>query len=643
MPRLLAFVLLTIPLLALAQVEPGAIQPVLAKELQSPDAAAQPLLDYLMAKVPPLRVPAKPELWTAEAARLRKQVLDNVIFHGWPAAWRDAPAKFEDLGVFYSARGYRMRKLRYEVVPGFRSVAILYEPTKAEPKAPGIVNVNGHVGELGKAVEYKQKRCINQALHGIYALNLEWINQGELAAPHNEHTFAAHMDLTGTTGVGLFYLAMRKGLDYLASHPNVDPKRLGVTGLSGGGWQTVTLGGLDERVRVAIPVAGYSPMVSRLERFMDIGDNEQQASDLFQYADFTHLTAMRAPQPTLLIYNAQDSCCFIGPMVKPELYDKVLPVYSLFANPSGNFAWHENLDPADHNYQLDNREAAYRFIARHFGLPAWEHETPVGAEVKSYDELKVGLGPDQLTMLGLARKLASSIQRPGGAPEARRALLAEIVRYKPVSLLHGWAASNSKAKGVETRTYRLQMTNGLWAHATWVAAYEMPLSKTATIVLNDKGRAHAAAVIADRASRGEPVLALDPLFTGDAAPRRQRSGGDDGRWLYGLMLAAAGDRPLGIEAAQLVATARSFKRVTGAETVRIDATGMRSQLIALVAGALAPKLFTEIAVHDGLRSLGELLERPVKFQDAPDMFCRDLYRYFDLDTLAPLAEMRSDR
>jgi len=70
---------------------------------------------------------------------------------------------------------------------------------------------------------------------------------------------------------------------------------------------------------------------------------------------------------------------------------------------------------------------------------------------------------------------------------------------------------------------------------------------------------------------------------------------------------------------------------------------MRSQLIALVAGALSPKLFSEIAVHDGLHSLGELLERPVKFQDAPDMFCRDLYKYFDLDTLAPLAEMRSDR
>ncbi len=35
---------------------------------------------------------------------------------------------FEDLGVIETGRGYRMRKLRYEIVPGFQSTAILYEP-----------------------------------------------------------------------------------------------------------------------------------------------------------------------------------------------------------------------------------------------------------------------------------------------------------------------------------------------------------------------------------------------------------------------------------------------------------------------------------------------------------------------------------
>ena len=42
-------------------------------------------------------------------------------------------------------------------------------------------------------------------------------------------------------------------------------------------------------------------------------------------------------------------------------------------------------------------------------------------------------------------------------------------------------------------------------------------------------------------------------------------------------------------------------------------------------------------VRQGIPSLGTLLNAPVKFRDAPDMFCLDLYRYFDLDDIARLA------
>ncbi len=68
------------------------------------------------------------------------------------------------------------------------------------------------MGPEGKAVEYKQKRCINQARMGILSLNLEWLAYGELSNPENEHWFAAHLDLAGANGVGLFYLAARSRL-----------------------------------------------------------------------------------------------------------------------------------------------------------------------------------------------------------------------------------------------------------------------------------------------------------------------------------------------------------------------------------------------------------------------------------------------
>lgn len=93
----------------------------------------------------------------------------------------------------------------------------------------------GHYGPIGKADESYQTLCINEALRGMIALNLEWPGMGELSQEENGHWFAADLDLVGANGVGLFYLAMRRGLDYLAADPHVDPTRLGVTGLSGGG------------------------------------------------------------------------------------------------------------------------------------------------------------------------------------------------------------------------------------------------------------------------------------------------------------------------------------------------------------------------------------------------------------------------
>ena len=86
-----------------------------------------------------------------------------MVFHGWPAEWVDAPLQAEDLGPIPSGPGYRMRKIRYEIVPGFQATAILYEPENLTGKEPAILNVNGHVGAPGKSVEYKQKRCINFA------------------------------------------------------------------------------------------------------------------------------------------------------------------------------------------------------------------------------------------------------------------------------------------------------------------------------------------------------------------------------------------------------------------------------------------------------------------------------------------------
>jgi dienelactone hydrolase len=617
---------------AMAQSRPRDLAPILERRLETADVVSFQVRQYLYQRAPRLSVPQSASQWSTEAERIRKHLLDDVVFHGWPKAWVDSPPKFEDLGTIESGKGYRIRKLRYHVVPGFQSTALLYEPDHINGKIPAILNPNGHELQLGKAADYKQKRCINFAKRGILALSMEWLYCGELHVPENKHEFAAHLDLVGANGVGLFYLAMRRGLDYLYNHPNVDRARLGVTGLSGGGWQTIILSSLDPRVTVSVPVAGYSAFVSKLERVADYGDNEQVPQDFLDGQDYSHLTAMRAPRPTLIIANAEDDCCFRAPLVKPYIYDDVRPFFRLF-DKEDRFAWHENTDPSTHNYELDNRQQAYRFFSKHFGLPPVEQEIPSAGEVKSYDELTVGLPKENLTILGLARKLAGEItpQANASAADARTRLKA-LVRYKPVALEHAWAVTNTKNKGVETRSYQFLLANGLSAAGVWAKTIASAEGAPATIVLNDKGKKASDGVVSDRLNRGEQVLAVDLLFTGDAAPNQEDFEE------FPLLLATTGDRALGMEAAQLIALAQWLRKNTGAQKVRVESSGIRNQVAALIAADLEPTLLSEVVIHEGMPSLKHLLDAPVKFESAPDLFCLDLLKEFDIDRMATLAE-----
>jgi dienelactone hydrolase len=647
-----------------AQANTDQIGSTLKQELQPAEVAEFQLRQYLMSRVKPLPSPANAEEWTAEASRLRQYALEEVIFHGWPREWVSAQPRFEDYGLIPSGKGYRTRKLRYEIVPGFWSTALLYEPETPTGKVPATLNLNGHAPQ-GKAAEYKQKRCINNALQGMFALSLEWLGMGELDLPENAHWFGAHLNLVGACATGLFYLAMRKGIDYLCRHPDVDPQRIGVTGLSGGGWQTLTLSALDERVAVSVPISGHFALISAIERNSDVGDIEYNSADLRLHCDVTVLTAMRAPRPTLLIYAAQDEYGMRAALEKPHCYDEIRPFFKLYGK-EDVFAWHENLDPGTHNYQLDNRQQAYAFFTRHFNMPIVEHEIPVDDQIKSCEELTVGLPAANLTIVGLAKKMAATFRRPTvpGDPDSRsawadsvRTKLRDVLRYDPVTLKHTWPIASTRNKGLETLSYRLEFSNQLSATAVWLKAIAASPQAPVVIILNDEGMqtvhpevfgdATRAPILSEcransvawHVNRGEQVLALNLIFIGDASP--DTLGEPKSLWgpatLYTELLAAIGERPLGIEVAQLLAASKWVQTSKGAPSISLEASGIRSQIAALAASALEPSTFSHILTREGMHSFGHLLDKAVPYQNAPELFCLDLYKEFDIDHLVALA------
>jgi dienelactone hydrolase len=633
-----ALLLLLTTAAAHGQTTAATLQNVLAQPVQSADVTAFQLQQYLSRRITPLPSPTSASDWTDREQKLRKHLLDDVAFHGWPSEWVDSAPNFQQVGATESRNGYRVSKFRYEIVPGFDATAILYEPEKLNGRAPAILNVIGHE-PMGNAAEYEQKRCINFARRGIIALNLGWVGFGELSLKGNNHEDAAALDLAGSNALGFFYLGMRRGLDYLATLPQVDTARLGMTGLSGGGWQTIVLSALDNRVAVSVEVAGFGSFPFNITHPGDTGEIEENPTDFYQGSDYPFLVAMRAPRPTLLIHNAEDNCCFRAALVKPDNYDKIKPFFNLYGRPDA-LAWYESTDPGTHNYQLVNRLHAYSFFAEHFHMPAVTEEIPSSTEVRTPEELAVGIPADNLTITGLAKKLAGGIARPAVPSEAearsswiaaQRERLKEVTRYVPVSVENAWRMSNTRRMAIQTLSYRFDYTNGLSATGIWLKANDAGEDAPAIIVLNDQGYAASGEAVSRHVNHGEQVLALDLLFNGFTRPQAP----DPTDWE--MLVASAGDRPLGIEVAQLLGAAHWLQAGNAHRKIQIETDGIRSALIAAVAAALDPGTFSIVTSRHAMKSLSYLLDTPMAFHSAPDLFCLDLYKYFDIDMITAIA------
>ena len=620
-----------------AQAIHDAVAPLLEKEVQPKAVTAYQLQRYLMKNIPKPVVPATTERWNEEVQKLRKHILQDVVFHGWPQEWIDSSLRFEQTEVIETSHRYRLRKYRYEIVPGFASTAILYEPAQLNGRVPAILNLTGHE-PLGNLTEYEQKRCINFAKRGILALSLGWPGLGELGQQENNHDFAGQLDLVGSNSLGFFYLIIRRGLDFLATLPNTDPMRIGVTGLSGGGWQTVMISSLDKRVNVMVEVAGIGSLESNLTRPTDSSDIEEDATDLMMGFDYPFLLAMRAPRPTLLIHNEQDDCCFLAPLVKPYVFEQILPFFRLYDSENA-LRWHENVDPGTHNYQLDNRQQAYAFFSEHFHLAPAATEIPSDSEIFTPQQLAGNLPKDNLTIAGLARKLGVQIHRASIPPVrergawviSQREQLKSITRYSAVSVDAAWKLISTKHLALQSFAYRFDFSNSLSGTGIWVASRSADSDAPLTIVLNDKGYKAAAQDVVERINRGDQALAFEPLFFGSTSPDET----DPAYWE--MLVASRGDRAIGLEVGQLVATAKLFRMSTGPNKIRLVTNGIRSQVVALAAVVLEPDLFSEIESKNAMSSLSYLLNAPVPYRTAPDLFCLDLYKYFDIDTLAILA------
>ena len=594
---------------------------------------------FLLKRLPPLEIPDTREAWERQAAALRRSLLNTVFLDHVPDAWLPAELKVV-WGDTIQHEGYRIRKLRYEAVPGLWIPAVRYEPEHATTPLPAVLNVNGHDYENGKAGEVEQRRGIHLALGGMLALHPEWYSCGELNSEAYRHHNLAYLDAVGVRGVSLFYLAYKRALDVLAADPRTDPARIAMTGLSGGGCQTAFYSALDERVRLIVPVAGYGGMRPRIEDLSDLGDLEQVPSDFLTVADYSHITALFAPRPALLIYNRQDQCCFLPERALPATYDPALPAYRLFGAKS-HFQFYINEVPGTHNYEQDNRRRFYRFLNEHFQLerPLSEEEAPCEEELHAKEELYVGLPEDNATFASLAMALLEQQEHSpipeDGTPafdtwqQEQRVLLDTVARPRAIE----WKTiSSERADNNDVRAAFYELTSGDW---TLRAAHLIPAgadSHAVTLFIADTGIEKMKSLIDKKLENQKAVLLVDPMFMGTNKPNGAQAD------KLAMVFESLGVRVLGLQAGQLRGMFDWAERELAIKELTVACDGWNASVAGLMAGALEPGTtrLKNITLLQAPETLKSLITEQVNYTEKPALFCYGLLKHFDLNALMAL-------
>jgi dienelactone hydrolase len=278
------------------------------------------------------------------------------------------------------AEGLRIEDVSWVSLDEERVPAFIIRPVDRPGRLPAIVCLHGSGGSRDSLVAPTFGRgpwtrpgraephtrllgwARELARRGFLTLSITQRGLDDRRPPINQQ--ANVMLARGRTAMGAILHEIRQGLSHLVSRPDVDPARIGATGMSFGGITSFYAWLLDDRVTAAAPICGGVGSVDLFARMGRIGYHGTYwwIPGIVEAGDQARFAAAQAPRPLMCWAPTGD----IG--MPKEAVDAfvaaVAPAYQRAGAP-GTFVVHQ--PPGEHTFSREAFEEMVRFFDRHLG------------------------------------------------------------------------------------------------------------------------------------------------------------------------------------------------------------------------------------------------------------------------------------
>lgn len=272
----------------------------------------------------------------------------------------------QDLGTF------TREKILFSTTPEFRVPAYLHMPKERKGKIPAIVDLHSHGGMFifgkEKVIDFGQNHPAMVRYHkenyegrptatelvkrGYAVITIDAFGFGERRilmeddkasgwdrakytvedvdrlnrrCRTRESTIVKTLSYAGYTWPGVIAWDDMRTVDYLASRPEVDASRIGCVGVSLGGYRSLMLAGLEDRVRAAVVVGFMSTVHPMMERHIDTHSFIHFIPRVHESLDLPDIVAMRAPLPLFVQQCRQDGLFPLKGM--EQAVEKIAAIY----------------------------------------------------------------------------------------------------------------------------------------------------------------------------------------------------------------------------------------------------------------------------------------------------------------------------